>query len=216
MAKRRATVATAVTKTARGQCSERHQLGDVKFGVIENPKGSVPAQLKYAGGELKYVLCANKDGLCEKKKSMYTEDGHVVEVCVEMGNKLKDGLVRQTEDLPPVKLYQRRPSAPFVAPRSGSATSTNARGEVRATISQEVQIDDVLAFIKACYDEAVLKLVKKAIIDQIKAVLAGRPQKSYQIKIRNGKRYYYQIWWDRVAKKKVTEYYGTKPPKEMA
>lgn len=57
-----------------------------------------------------------------------------------------------------------------------------------------------------------LKHLKKTLRSKIKTLLGDEPEKSYKKKVRNGREYWYEIWWDPIEKKKKDRYYGTKPP----
>lgn len=187
---------------------------DVKFGVVEISGGEViAAQLKYDAGGLKYVLCGDKDGRCEKKKTMYREDGQAVQVCVDMSRELRKGVLKEPEDLTEVRLSNNRPAPPFRARRGVAGAGPGGVGGA-VTAPADVEIEAIISFIKTCRDEAILKMVKKGLNEQLKAVLAGGPQKSYQVKVRNGRKYVYQVWWDPATKKKVMKYYGRNLPDE--
>ena len=57
-----------------------------------------------------------------------------------------------------------------------------------------------------------LKQLKRSVKDKIKTLLKDEPEKSYTKKVRNGREYWYEVWWDPEEKKKKDRYIGKTPP----
>ena len=51
-----------------------------------------------------------------------------------------------------------------------------------------------------------LKQLKRGLKHTIKNLLKDEPEKSYQKKVRNGREYWYEVWWDPVEQKKRDKY----------
>ena len=57
-----------------------------------------------------------------------------------------------------------------------------------------------------------LRKLKETLRKRIKTVIGDEPEKSYKKKLRNGREYWYEVWWDPITKKKKDKYIGTAPP----
>jgi hypothetical protein len=194
---------------------------------------SISAKLEYSDdGALSNVLCGIGIASCTKKKKMYTEHGDPTDVCEQL---VSDAIKRTKRPMKDLTLELQRPDGQKLKlyGRPGAAghfyNSENGKAETRgqkaapAALAIPVAAEaragvgraaDVHAYIEGCPDVEILKAIKKTLSSRLKALHAGKPEKSYQKKTINGRVYWYECWWDRKNKKKVERYYGKNPPPE--
>ncbi len=183
---------------------------------VQKPAKSLETEIEGVAVKIKpekrgrTVTCPQTGEACAKPQKLPLDGSIEIKMCREVLDRLTQA---RPDILVPLTGLQARPSRNG----GGNGTSTNghAANGARAAGVQP-SFDQVDAYLANSTDLVSLKLLKKTLTTRIKILLGGEPEKSYKKKVRNGREYYYEIFWDPVKKKKVDRYVGTKPPGQLA
>ena len=175
---------------------------------IQKPLKPVVTEIEGVGVKIKpiktgvKVVCPNESASCAPATKFPLSGKKELMMCREV----MDQLVQANPDR-------------FVPIKGLGALSTKngnnkyyENGNGASGAGAQLSFEQVNAYLENNEDLDLLKELKKTLTGRIKTLLGDKPERSYKKKVRNGREYWYAIYWDPINKRKVDEYIGTKPP----
>lgn len=152
------------------------------------------------------IHCSNKEKACEHLKKLSVQGAKDLEVCEQMHGSLSHLSTDSINEVVGLTLMSIK--------KNGNNHNGHKTNLIDATVISpaELGVEQISNFLKESNDLQALKKLKKVLTSRIRTLLGNEPEKSYKKKVRNGREYWYEVWWDPIKKKKVDHYIGTKPP----